>query len=76
VIRAELYREGLRYSEEPWTASGAPFEDQQFYQEVIKRGYRRVFSPRPAIEYLDDGDFVYRRESHKARGLVATPWGS
>ena len=74
IIRSELYDAGLRYDERPWSPDW-PGEDTPFTQEVLARGYRRVFSARPALEYLDDGDFGYRTVTHVARGLTPKSWG-
>ncbi len=70
IIRRSLWDEGLRYEEIIWTpeASG---EDQQLTRDVWARGYTRVFSSRPTMEYLnvtEDGDDYYR-QTHEARGL-------
>lgn len=72
IIRSDLYDAGLRYDERPWHPGHQ--ECPAFAREVTALGYRWVFSPEPAIEYLDDGDWDYRVETHQARGLEAQPF--
>lgn len=66
VISREVYDAGARYSEDPWRPGWE--ECPGFYERVRDLGYARAWVW-PFIEYLDDGDLGYNRESHAARGL-------
>jgi hypothetical protein len=66
VIRSSL---GLRYSEKPWTEGGI-LEDHQLTLDVWVKGYKRVFSQRPYIIHLDDGDQEYKFRTSRDRGLL------
>lgn len=68
IITRQLYDEGLRYIERPWTDGGI-LEDHQLTLDVWDRGYKRVFSTKPTIKYLI-GDYPeYYKETDKAKGL-------
>lgn len=68
IISREIYNQGLRYSERPWT-SGGYLEDTQLTADVWNRGYKRVFSTKPVMEYMSINDPDYDQEIKRSRGL-------
>lgn len=71
IIRRKLYDQGLRCSERPWTAGGV-LEDTQLTMDVRNRGYTRIFSTVPVMDYMSGNvpDPDYDIEIKKARGLA------
>lgn len=70
IIHRNLYDLGVRYSEKPWTDRGT-LEDTQLTWDVWSRGYKRVFSTKPVIEYMSGKypDPEYDREIVEFRGF-------
>lgn len=68
IISRNLYDQGLRYSEKPWTAGGT-LEDNQMTLDVWKMGYKRVFAAKPVMAYMSIRDDAYDQEIRKSRGL-------
>lgn len=70
IIRRTLFDQGIRYSEKPWTAGGY-LEDTQMTVDVWGKGYERVFSTTPVMDYMSGAfpDADYDLEILKSRGL-------
>lgn len=68
VIHRKLYAQGLRYSEKPWTEGGT-LDDNQLTLDVWRRGYKRIFSTKPVMDYMSMIDQDYDNEIKKSRGL-------
>lgn len=71
IVRRELFDQGLRCSEKPWTAGGT-LEDTQLTMDVWHQGYKRVFATRPVMDYMSGTipDAEYDQEILRARGLA------
>lgn len=67
IVRRNLYDEGLRYSERPWT-DGGTLEDNQLTLDVWAMGYNRIFATRPVMEYMSIRDEDYDEEIRLSRG--------
>ena len=70
IIHRKLYDEGVRYSENPWIHR-ATLEDTQLTWDVWNKGYGRVFSTKPVMEYMSGKypDPDYDQEIIKSRGF-------
>jgi glycosyltransferase involved in cell wall biosynthesis len=74
IIRRSLFsEEALRYDETPWPEAKI-HEDQQLYLDIRDRGYRRVWSSKPALIYNGMRDPEYDREVAEARGREWEPY--
>lgn len=72
VIRRSLFAEGIRYDETPWPDARVQ-EDHRLYLDIRDRGYKRVWSTRPALIYSGMRDPDYDREVAEARGIKWSP---
>jgi len=72
VIRRELWDQGLRWDERPWSELGGTTEDYYWSQGVKNLGYRWTRVARPSILTLASGDLTdpYYIESYGVRGIV------
>jgi glycosyltransferase involved in cell wall biosynthesis len=76
IIRRELWDQGLRYDERPWTEYPPGYsEDSIFSPAVEKLGYRWERVKRPCIQSLASGDWSdpYYQESYRARRIEPNP---
>jgi glycosyltransferase involved in cell wall biosynthesis len=76
TIRRELWEQGLRYDERPWTEYPPGYsEDSIFSPAVEKLGYRWERVRRPCIQSLASGDWgdPYYQESYGARRIEPNP---
>lgn len=70
IISIKAYEKGIRYSEKPWTAGGT-LEDTQLTLDIKNKGFKRVFSTIPVMDYMsgDVPDLEYDLEIKRSRGL-------
>jgi glycosyltransferase involved in cell wall biosynthesis len=76
IIRRELWDQGLRYDERPWTEYPPGYsEDSIFSPAVEKLGYRWERVKRPCIQSLASGDWAdpYYQKSYGARRIEPNP---
>jgi len=75
VVRRQLWDEGLRYDERPWTE--APFEDSIVSQRVLEHGYRWERVLRPCIDHigLASSTDPYYQRTFAERGITFQQWG-
>lgn len=73
IIRKELWDQGLRYDERPWTEYPPGWsEDSLFSPEVEKMGYTWTRVKNPTIISLASGDLndPYYQKSYGERGII------
>lgn len=68
IISRQIYDQGLRYSERPWT-SGGHLEDTQLTLSVWEMGYQRIFATKPVMAYMSMRDDDYDKEIKASKGL-------
>jgi hypothetical protein len=72
IIRKELFDQGLRYDERPWTRMMAGMsEDSYFSPDVLRLGYLWTRVQKPCLTWLASGDWndPYYAKSHADRGM-------
>ena len=72
VIRRELWDDGLRWDERPWSELGGTTEDYYWSRGVVDQGYAWTRVARPSVETMASGDLTdpYYIESYGVRGIV------
>jgi hypothetical protein len=76
IIRRELWDQGLRYKEKPWTQYPPGYsEDSYFSPAVVRMGYCWDRVKRPCIRSLASGDWgdSYYAKSYGDRGITPQP---
>ncbi len=72
IIRRELFDQGLRYDERPWTRMMAGMsEDSYFSPAILRLGYLWTRVKNPCLTWLATGDWndPYYAKSHGDRGM-------
>ena len=71
VIRRELWDQGLRWDERPWTELGGTTEDYYMSQAVNAMGYQWTRVTKPCIQPIsvESADDEYYRQSWTVRGI-------
>lgn len=73
VFRRQLWLEGLRYREEPWSELGDFQEAYWITREVVKMGWNWQRVRRPCVIHTASGDMndPYYQQSYGIRGIKA-----
>jgi glycosyltransferase involved in cell wall biosynthesis len=76
IIRRELWDQGLRYDERPWSEYEPGFSEDSYFTPAVKAlGYRWGRVREQCLESLATGDWSdsYYRESYGVRGITPHP---
>lgn len=71
VIRRELWQQGLRYNDEPWSRSHT--EDWEICQQVKQMGYQWTRVKQPSVVHIASGDLndPYYLHSYSVRNIIS-----
>lgn len=76
IIRREVWEQGLRYDERPWTSYLPGYSEDTYYSPTLqKMGWQWARAKRPCIESLATGDWrdPYYQKSYGDRRIVPHP---